>query len=241
MKYLFFFLNKQYFNPGFFGIFINPFYFARKNLYNNIKKFSAFLVGKTLDVGCGKKPYRDLFENVKEYIGLDIENAGHLHDNEDIDVFYNGKNFPFEDNSFDSVLSNQVLEHVFNSKLFLSEINRVLKLDGFFLLTVPFVWDEHEQPNDFGRYSSFGLKHILDEAGFSIIYFEKSTQGLEAICQLFELYIYKIFYSKNKFLNLVFTFFLISPFTIITYFLTWVFPKSNDFYLDNVVLLKKIK
>jgi SAM-dependent methyltransferase len=229
--------KKQYFNPGIIGVFINPFYFARKNLFKNISKFAIFLVGKTLDVGCGKKPYKGLFKNVTQYIGLDIENPGHSHDNEDIDFFYDGKQFPFENNSFDSVLCNQVLEHVFDPDLFLSEINRILKSDGIFLLTVPFVWDEHEQPNDFGRYSSFGLKHILHKAGFSITYFAKSTQGIEAVSQLFILYVYKIFYSKNKFLNLFFTVFLISPISIITYFFALLLPKSNDFYLDNVVLL----
>jgi SAM-dependent methyltransferase len=234
-------IKKQNFNPGILGVFINPFFFARKNLYVHIKKYSAFLVGKTLDVGCGKKPYEHLFTNVSEYIGLDIENPGHLHDNEDIDVFYDGKYFPFANNSFDSVICNQVLEHVFDPKLFLSEINRVLKIEGVFLLTVPFVWDEHEQPNDFGRYSSFGLKHILKEAGFDEIQFTKSTQGFEAISQMLILYIYKIFYSKNRFLNLLFTLLLIAPFSIISFLLAMLLPKSKDFYLDNVVLLKKIQ
>jgi SAM-dependent methyltransferase len=231
---------KQNFNPDFIGIIFNPFYFARKNLYSYINKYANNLAGKILDVGCGKKPYKELFNEVTEYIGLDMDNTGHSHENEDIDVFYDGVKFPFENSSFDSVLCNQVLEHVFDPKLFLSEINRVLKLNGFFLLTVPFVWDEHEQPNDFGRYTSFGLKHLLNDAGFSVISFDKSTQGIEAISQLFVLYIYKIFYSKNKALNYLLTFLLIAPINLVTSLLARFLPKSKDFYIDNVVLLKKV-
>ena len=68
--------------------------------------------------------------------------------NKHADRSYDGKTFPFSDGEFDAVLTSEVLEHVFNPDEFLSEINRVLRDDGVLLLTVPFVWDEHEQPFD---------------------------------------------------------------------------------------------
>ena len=156
---------KQKFNPDILGLFINPFYFARRGLYINIRKYSSEISGRILDVGCGQKPYQGLF-NFEKYIGMDIENEGHVHINEDIDVFYDGIKFPFNENNFDAIITNQVFEHVFNPDVFLKEIHRVLKYKGKLLLTVPFVWDEHEQPNDFGRYSSYGLKHELEKNGF---------------------------------------------------------------------------
>ena len=153
--------EKQKFYPGILGVFVNPFFFARRELMKNIRSFSNKLNGKLLDVGCGRKPYKRMMTNVTEYIGMDIENPGHDHSEEEIDVFYDGKIFPFPDQHFDSVLTNQVFEHVFNPTEFLSEINRVLKPNGYLLLTVPFVWDEHEQPFDYGRYSSFGISTCL--------------------------------------------------------------------------------
>ncbi len=234
-----YFIQKQSFNPNFFGIFINPIFIARRNLYKHIRSFSTRVSGRTLDVGCGKKPYKELFTNVTEYIGLDIENPGHPHNEEDIDVFYDGEKIPFDNGSFDSVICNQVLEHVFKPNLFLSEINRVLKREGIFLLTVPFAWDEHEQPNDFGRYSSFGLKYILQESGFEILKYKKSTRGFHAVSQLFILYLYKIFYSNNRALNLFLTTIFIAPLTIVVSLIGNLFPDSKDFFLDNVVLLKK--
>ena len=53
-----------------------------------------------MDFGCGSKPYKSLF-NVEEYLGVDYYNEGHPHENEQIDVFYDGKNLPFPDNYFD--------------------------------------------------------------------------------------------------------------------------------------------
>ena len=151
--------TKEQFNPKILGLFINPFYFARKGLYQNVSKLITNLNGKLLDVGCGTKPYENIC-NVDEYIGLEIDDEGNRQHNY-ADVFYDGKTIPFEDKSFDSILSNQVFEHVFNPNQFLKEINRVTKMGGRFLITVPFVWDEHEQPHDYARYSSFGLKYTL--------------------------------------------------------------------------------
>ena len=42
---------------------------------------------------------------------------------------------PFEEKSFDSALSTEVLEHVYYPDIFLKEVNRVMKMDGIFLMT----------------------------------------------------------------------------------------------------------
>ncbi len=49
-------------------------------------------------------------------------------------------NMPFEDNSFDAILCNHVLEHVQDDKKAIKEINRVMKKDGFSILQVPFYY-----------------------------------------------------------------------------------------------------
>src|SRR3546814_19368424 len=93
------------------------------------------LAGPMLDVGCGTKPYRELFE-LEEYIGLEIDSPS-ARTQSRADYFYDGKKFPFEAEIFNSVLCNQVLEHVFNPDDFLQEIHRVLREGGMLLLTVP--------------------------------------------------------------------------------------------------------
>ena len=231
--------TKEQFNPKILGLFINPFYFARKGLYQNVSKLITNLNGKLLDVGCGTKPYENIC-NVDEYIGLEIDDEGNRQHNY-ADVFYDGKTIPFEDKSFDSILSNQVFEHVFNPNQFLKEINRVTKVGGKFLITVPFVWDEHEQPYDYARYSSFGLKHILAENGFEIIEHRKSNNGIEVIFQLINDYLYKVIMTENVYFNLLIIILLMAPINMTGLILSKLLPRNNDLYLDNIVLAKKIK
>lgn len=230
--------HQQDFNPGFFGLFINPFFIARRGLWSNIKGLATLLNGDLLDIGCGRKPYKTLF-TVKTYLGLDIENPGHSHVGEEVDVFYDGKTFPFEGNSFDSALCNQVLEHVFNPDEFLSEIHRVLRPGGKLLLTVPFAWDEHEQPFDYARYSSFGLRHLMEKNGFEIEQSIKSVNDSRAIAQLWNTLIYKKTVTNSGILNMLISAVLMAPVTILAS-LTWpLFGKSRDFYLDNIILAVK--
>ena len=129
------------------------------------------------------------------------------------DYYYDGKTFPFKESEFDSVVTNQVLEHVFNPDEFLSEINRVLKINGKLLLTVPFVWDEHEQPYDYARYSSFGLKSLLEKNGFEILDLRKSVNDYSVLAQLFNAYIYKIT-RRNIFIKNLALILVIAPVTI---------------------------
>jgi len=231
---------KEQFNPKIIGLFINPFYFARKGLYQNVSSLVANLNGKLLDVGCGTKPYENVCNNVDEYIGLEIDDEGNRN-HAFADAFYDGKTIPFEDKEFDSILSNQVFEHVFNPNEFLKEINRVTKIGGVFLMTVPFIWDEHEQPYDYARYSSFGLKYILAENGFEIVQHRKTNNGLEVIFQLINAYIYKITLTKSIYFNMLTTLILVAPINIIGIILSKILPQNDDLYLDNIVLAKKVK
>lgn len=230
-------VENQNFNPNLLGMFFNPFFIARRGLAKNIKQLSSEISGKILDVGCGTKPYKDFF-NFIEYIGLEFD-TGIDNEKKSADYYYDGKIFPFQSESFDSVICNQVLEHIFEPEDFLKETFRVLKPKGKLLLTVPFVWDEHEQPFDFARYSSFGLKHLLNRAGFRIIIHKRSVNNISVIFQLLSGYFYKISF-KNKFLKWVVMFLIIFPSNLIGIILGKLLPANNDLFLDNIILAEKI-
>ena len=218
------------------GLIINPFYIARRDLYRSIKPLGKYITGKTLDVGCGKKPYERLF-NSSEYIGMDIENPGHSHANENIDVYYDGGSFPFKNSVFDSVVVTEVLEHVFEPEEFIREMERVLKPGGHLLITVPLVWDEHEKPNDYGRYTSFGIKHLLEKGGFEVIEFKKSTCGIKAIIQLVNELIVKRTTFKNKIFSAILSMLLSFPFNLLGALVPE--NKKSDMYLTNILLARK--
>jgi SAM-dependent methyltransferase len=229
--------HRQEFYPGFIGIFVNPFYHARLGLRKAMSIFSSELKGRLLDVGCGSKPYQELFA-VDDYIGLDIDSEA-SRNRKIADYFYDGKTFPFNEDEYDSVLCNQVLEHVFNPDEFLSEIKRVLKPGGRLLLTVPFVWDEHEQPHDYARYSSFGLKALLDKNGFNVIGYKKIGADASTILQLINVYLYKIFVKWPLPIRVLTTMSLMSLFNLLGIMLGMLLPRNPDLFLDQIVLAEK--
>ena len=225
--------NTIKFNPPLWFI-IHPFYFARRNLYNHIKMNSKFISGKVLDVGCGSKPYQNLFD-YKEYLGLEI--VGNKNKSK-ADFFYEGIIFPFEDNTFDSIFCSQVFEHVFEPELFLREINRVSKPNANIFMTMPFVWDEHEQPIDYARYSSFAIKSLFVKNDFEVILHSKAGNNLSSIFQLISGYIYKtLIFKKSKLKKIIgYCFVVLSNFLGL---LSLSLPKNDDFYLDNIIIGKK--
>jgi ubiquinone/menaquinone biosynthesis C-methylase UbiE len=76
---------------------------------------------------------------------------------------------PFRSHSFDTALCFQVLEHVEEPSLLLDEALRILKPGGGLILTAPHIWNEHEMPHDYFRFTRYGLRHLLEKAGFQVI------------------------------------------------------------------------
>lgn len=232
------FYTKQVFRPTIMGIFLNPFYIIRKGLCKGIVSNKKYMKDRLLDFGCGKKPYKNIFD-VKEYVGLDIEKSGHSHENEQIDVYYDGNFIPFENDYFDSVFSSEVLEHIPNLEIILIELFRVTKSSGYLLVTVPFVWDEHEVPYDFTRYTSFGIECLFKKAGFEIIKIEKSTNYVETVFQMWNAYIYQYVFPRNKIIKKILLPFFITPITIIGIVFSEILPENKNFYHNNIVVAKK--
>tara|TARA_B110000211_G_scaffold157380_1_gene178297 strand:- start:3373 stop:4134 length:762 start_codon:yes stop_codon:yes gene_type:complete len=231
---------REAFYPSYFlGVWINPFFIIRRGLIDGVREISTYIHGgKLLDVGCGSKPYEELFV-VDEYIGIDIEVSGHSHASSKVDKFYDGKAIPFPNGHFDCVFSSEVFEHVFNLDELLTEINRVLKTGGKFAFTCPFVWDEHEQPYDFARYTSFAIEHLLAKHGFTVVKLKKSTGYIETVMQMLSAYLWQHVLPKNKYFKLIFTPLLIAPVNILGLLFKVIFPKNNNFYHNNIVLAEK--
>ncbi len=230
--------RNQSFYPGALALIINPFFLARANLAVAMKSLAPSLTGRLLDIGCGTKPYKPLFD-VDEYIGLDIDSD--ISRNRGVaDYYYDGTTFPFNVRYFDSALCNQVLEHVFNPDEFLQEINRVLKPGGKLLLTVPFVWDEHEQPYDYARYTSFGLKALLEKNGFVVLRHIKLGDNASTLFQLANAYCFKVTHSWPKFIRRTLMLTVMAPLNILGLIAGKILPDNPDLFLDHVVLAEKV-
>ena len=232
-------INREKFNPGLIGLVANPFYLIRRPLHAQIARLSTRVRGRVLDFGCGSKPYRHLFAHADEYVGLDIEQSGHDHKNSQVDVFYDGTIIPFEDGRFDAAVAFEVFEHVFNLDEVLGEIRRVLRPDGLLLISLPFAWDEHEQPYDFGRYTSFGLRHVLERNGFDVVELVKSGNYVSAVWQLWVAYLHQRVSPRAKALKLVFQLGIVAPVTLAGLLASKVLPRSDQLYSNLVVLARK--
>jgi SAM-dependent methyltransferase len=230
------FMGTQSFHPTLSGAFVNPFLIARRGLANAIRDDAHLLHGRLLDVGCGSKPYARYF-NVDQYVGLDIDTS-RTRSLGIADHYYDGHRFPFESSSFDSILCNQVLEHVFNPNEFLAEMNRVLKPGGGVLLTVPFVWDEHEQPYDYARYSSFGLKALFEKSGFVVERQRKINANISVVFQLINSYLYKLL-PRSPRVHLVVCATIMAPLSLIGIALGRILPPDEDLFLDQIVFARK--
>ncbi len=239
-KRLYKFYSQQNFEPCLIGIFVNPSYFSRKYLYQGVRKYSKELEGRILDFGCGSKPYRKLFTKATEYIGIDFQNTGHDHRKENIDIFYDGKHLPFPDNSFDAIVCTEVFEHIADVEKIVIELRRVLKTNGRLLLTVPFVYKEHDMPYDYRRYTMNGIVTLLEDKNFIILSKEKLGNFIETIFQLWALYMNECFFCNSKYVNVFVNFFLLSPFIFFGVVLNLLLPKKTSLYIHSIVLCAKL-
>ena len=232
------YLNQRFF-PNILSVVINPFYFTRKRLLKCLSNFASSLSGRLLDFGCGSKPYKSLFTEVFEYVGVDVENDGHNHDTEDVDFYYDGMTLPFEKEIFDSILCSEVLEHVPDLDVTLNELNRVLVLGGKLLITVPFVWPEHELPFDFRRFTVNGLSQVIKDHGFEIQKVNTSGTFIEVIIQMWIMYLHNGLYTKNRYLNILINAIFIFPFTLSGIILSAILPNVKGVYLNVTLLAEK--
>ena len=122
---------------------------------------------RVLDAGAGDAPYRHLFDCC-DYVTSDWAHSPHP-GGRSANIVSPLDALPVEDASFDIVLSTQVLEHVADPAAILSEFHRLLVPDGELWLTAPFVWELHEEPHDYFRYTPYGLQALLARAGFDRI------------------------------------------------------------------------
>jgi len=119
-----------------------------------------------LDAGAGRAPYRDLFAHARYETADFLAVRGKKY--VEPDYVCDLAQIPVEDARFDHVLLTQVLEHIPEPAVVLGELHRVLKPDGTLWLTAPLFYAEHEKPYDFFRYTRFGLRHLLEGAGFTV-------------------------------------------------------------------------
>lgn len=90
----------------------------------------------------------------------------------DPDICLDAQELPLESNTFDCVICSEVIEHIGQPHLALTEIFRVLKPGGLLLLSSPFLYPIHGDPADYGRYTGQYYNDQLKSIGFEGINIE---------------------------------------------------------------------
>ena len=124
-----------------------------------------------LDAGAGNQPYRELFAHT-EYESCDyLPVLSEIHKSEYVSqTFYcDLEEIPKENNTYDVIICNQVLEHVKKPEKVIFEFFRILKPGGRLFLTAPQCHGIHMVPYNYFNFLSYGLRYLFEECGFSVI------------------------------------------------------------------------
>lgn len=115
-----------------------------------------------LDYGAGNSPYRG-FVRCQRYVTADItqNTAGTI-----THLIRPGHPLSEPDGSFDLILLMDVLEHLPDPRQVVAELRRLLRPKERLIVSVPFLYQEHETPHDYACYTPFGIKRLFsDECG----------------------------------------------------------------------------
>jgi len=143
-------------------------------VYQALKTAAPYSRGRLLDVGCGTKPYQRFFESyVSAYVGVEYGDTFALTQDSNAagrpDFYYDGTRLPFDDGSFQTVLSVSVLEHTPEPQSLFAEMARVLEPGGTMIQLVPFSFRLHEEPHDYYRFSPHALRHMCELNGLEVL------------------------------------------------------------------------
>ncbi len=138
-------------------------FFVDKFFFINISTFKNG--SKIIDIGGSKLSKRGMF-NINEY-DLDVKYLN-ISEKAEPDYLADAADIPVEDNTFDGAILGEVLEHISHPESVLKEAHRVMKSGASLLITTPFLFQIHGDPDDYLRYTDSWYKKILEEIGFTV-------------------------------------------------------------------------
>lgn len=154
------------------------------------------------DMGIGTNRLQELTKNFNTKIGVDFVPYSSVHIVTDLT-----RPLPIQDSSADIVFITEVLEHIPNPFIFISEISRILKPDGYCLGSVPFFHLIHSAPYDFYRYTKFALDKLFRESGFTEIEIKNIGRPFDVYQtfhrSFFNVYAMNATYSSNFLANIL--------------------------------------
>ena len=122
---------------------------------------------------------------------------------------------------------------------FLEETRRVLSTGGSLLPTMPFFWDEQEQPHDFARHSSFGLKFLLEQNGVRVVRHRRLLADASVLFQLAIAYLSKVTHTRHGAVDRLVTALVFGPLSLVG-LRAKLLSHNDDLFLDQLVVAEKL-
>lgn len=164
---------------------LHPQWFAFRGEHGVRRWIRENASGQVLDIGCADRWAREVLNSGCSYVGLDYPGTAATMYATKPDVFADGARLPFSEQSMDTVLLLEVLEHVQRPMEVLAEISRVLRPGGLLLLTMPFLYPLHDAPHDYQRLTEPGLRFALKTAGLRVESLTARNSGFEGAALIF--------------------------------------------------------
>lgn len=120
-----------------------------------------------LDAGAGDSPYRKLIRGI--YHSCDFPQTNPSAESAQHTFLCDLASLPVRDNTYSTVICNQVLEHVRDPQTVIDELFRVLKPRGKLILTAPGCYGEHMIPYNYYNFLQYGLTMLFENTGFKEI------------------------------------------------------------------------
>jgi len=142
--------------------------------------------GSLVDIGCGIKPYEEIFRPyVTSYFGVDYEPsaASNYSEQTKADLYADCTKTGLDSESFDTLLSTQVMEHVYSTDLYVKECHRLLKKGGMAIFTIPMSWRCHAEPYDYHRFTKYSLEKVFTENGFKVVELREIEGAFASVLQ----------------------------------------------------------
>src|SRR5262245_28885149 len=131
-----------------------------------------FCHGKLLDLGCGNVPLYAIYrEFVDATICIDWAATGYGMRYADVECDLS-QPLPFSNGVFHTAIPADVHQRIPTPDALLTEISRVLRPGGVFVITVPFLYWLQDLPNDYFRYTEFGLGQLIGRANLNLVLIE---------------------------------------------------------------------
>lgn len=176
--------------------YISPSRLQRENIRQGLEECKTYAQGRLLDIGCGSKPYRELFAPfVTQHLGTDYSDTEH---SGFMDVAADATALPFATASFDTVLCTEVIEHVRDPAQAMAEIARILKPGGYLFLTTPQTWETHRAPYDYYRYTRYGLSYLATTHNMEVVKMVTHVGAGSTIGQLLSVFLFHPFEHKSR-------------------------------------------